>query len=500
MEIEKEKSSHETILKATGILGSIQVAKLLVGAIGAKCIAVFLGPIGFGMVGLLYNMLAIIGSLTSFGTNVSLSREVTIAKTLEDKNKIANKLSFLQKWSLYVGVFGALVTIVFSPFISKLTFGTTSKYYWFLIVAVNFIFLSLTNYRTALLQGHFKAKRLAISGFISSFLITLISIPLYYFLKQDAILPVIITSGIVGLGVMFFYTRDISISRNKETFFDSFKQGKELAKMGFLLSINVIFGLICSYIIKLYLNSSGRNTIIVGYYEVSNVILVSYVGIIFTAMGTDFYPRLTAIHKDKNKLTQFVNDQIDIGLLLVTPLIILFYIVSPFLITILYSQDFINVQLIFKAALFAVIIKAIIWPLAFIILAKGEKRLYFKQELLGDFLNVTLTLLMFQYLGLKGIGIAMVFNYTIYGIYVYTLLRKKFEFFVKRETLKIIIVSLTLGLASCIIVFFDDVLPIYFLLLGLLAISITYSYFQLTKRIDFKLLFSKIKTKIKGDK
>jgi O-antigen/teichoic acid export membrane protein len=253
-------------------------------------------------------------------------------------------------------------------------------------------------------------------------------------------------------------------------------------------------------VVKLYLNSSGSNTIIVGYYEVSNVILVSYVGIIFTAMGTDFYPRLTAIHKDKNKVTQFVNDQIDIGLLLVTPLIILFYIVSPFLITILYSEDFISVQLILKAALFAVIIKAIIWPLAFIILAKGEKRLYFKQELLGDFLNVTLTLLMFQYLGLKGIGIAMVFNYTIYGIYVYNLLRKKFEFFVKSETLKIIIVSLTLGLASCIIVFFDDVLPNYLLLFGLLAISITYSYFQLSKRIDFKLLFSKIKTKIKGDK
>ena len=64
-------------------------------------------------------------------------------------------------------------------------------------------------------------------------------------------------------------------------------------KMGFLLSINVIFGQICSYLIKLYLNGSGSSAEILGLFEVSSVILISYVGLIFNAMGTDFYPRIT---------------------------------------------------------------------------------------------------------------------------------------------------------------------------------------------------------------
>ena len=95
----------------------------------------------------------------------------------------------------------------------------------------------------------------------------------------------------------------------------------------------------------------------------------------------DFYPRLTAINSERKTVNKLVNDQIEIALLLITPAIIFLYLTAPYIIQILYTKEFLPVVLIFQAALLAIIVKASAWPLAFIILAKGDRKQYFKQQL-----------------------------------------------------------------------------------------------------------------------
>jgi O-antigen/teichoic acid export membrane protein len=268
-------------------------------------------------------------------------------------------------------------------------------------------------------------------------------------------------------------------------------------KMGFLLSINVIFGQICSYLIKIYLNGNGSTAEILGLFEVSSVILISYVGMIFNAMGTDFYPRITAVKSDNLKVKELVNDQIEIGLLLITPAISFLYFCAPFLIQALYTKDFLGVLLILKAALFAVIIKAIIWPLAYVILAKGDTKLYFKQEILSDLFLLVLTVILYHFFGLVGIGIASLFQFIIYAFYIIAILKKKFDFGIRKDTFKIIIVCSLIGLASCLITFTVDYPFAYYLLGGIFIISTVFSYKELDKRINLFSYYLKIKNKFK---
>jgi O-antigen/teichoic acid export membrane protein len=262
------------------------------------------------------------------------------------------------------------------------------------------------------------------------------------------------------------------------------------------LSINVIFGHICTFLIKLYLNGNGATSQILGFYEVSTVILITYVGMIFTSMSMDFYPRLTSINQDNSGMKELVNNQLEIGLLLVTPAIIFLYLVAPFVIQLLYTKEFLPVILIFKAALFSIIIKAIIWPLAFIILAKGNKKQYFKQELVGDFLNVSLTILLYNLYGLVGIGIASVVNFSLYGFYVYYIVNKNYDFCFRNDSFKIIIFSIIAGLVCCVSAFFvgEYYSKIFFLLV--LLVSIIYSYYQLDNRIGVKKSLQKILNKV----
>ena len=71
--------------------------KMIIGVIGSKCVAVFLGPIGIGTVGLLNNTIAIISSLTSFGLPITSVREVSLANAENDEIKESLSLKIVTK-------------------------------------------------------------------------------------------------------------------------------------------------------------------------------------------------------------------------------------------------------------------------------------------------------------------------------------------------------------------------------------------------------------------
>ena len=92
-----------------------------------------------------------------------------------------------------------LWTIIFSKLLSKLTFGTTDYYFWFVILSVNFVFSNISTSRIALLQGLRMIKSIAISNVVASVLITLVTLPIYYYFKIEGIIAVILVSSLINL-------------------------------------------------------------------------------------------------------------------------------------------------------------------------------------------------------------------------------------------------------------------------------------------------------------
>ena len=497
MKNNKQNSSHGTILKGTGVFGMMQFTKMAIGVVGAKFVAIFLGPAGIGIVGLLMNTLNIIGSLTNFGFAVTSVRQIAVAEADENPDALPKMIFVLQRIALFTGLLGAILTIAFSKLLSQWTFGNSDYTMWFIALSINFFLTSYTTSRGAILQGRRMIKSIAFSTVIASAAITAVTISLYYFLGFDGIVLVILLSSLINLIVNAYYTRKFESQKFAEGFSKLYQESLPVLKLGLLLSINVIFGYICTFLIKLYLNNNGESSQILGFYEISTVFLLSYVGLIFTSMSMDFYPRLTAVNSDRKTVNKLVNDQIEIALLLITPAIIFLYLTAPFVIQILYTKEFLPVLLIFQAALLAIIVKASAWPLAFIILAKGDRKQYFKQELVSDFLNVSLTILFYNYFGLVGIGIAMLLNYVLYGIYVYFIVNKKYNFYFRSDAFKIFIVSVILGsLCSAAVFFLQN--PYKSIVIGIVfLLSLLFSYNSLDKRIGMKSIYFKIRSKLR---
>ncbi|WP_162127631.1 oligosaccharide flippase family protein [Flavobacterium phycosphaerae] len=482
----KNNTSYRSILKATGVFGMMQVFRTLISIISSKFVAVYLGPVGLGLVSLLNNAVNIITAITNFEFLTIATREVALATNSDDNTALNKTVVMLQKMAVFISLFGALISLLFSKTLSNFTFGTPEKQYWFYLLSFYFIITSLSNARMAVLQGVNKIKTLAICNITAAFFIAIGTIIIYYFLRIEGIIWVMLYSSVVLFAVTIYFTRQYSFKITPFKFKEFYASSSPIFKLGFFMSINLILGQLGNFLIKLYLNADGNSLQILGYYEVSTVILINYLGLIFNAMSYDFFPKLSAISMDNDKVKQLVNNQIEMAVIIVTPAIILMYLLAPVIIKLLYTAEFSNSFLILKLGLFSVILKAIVFPLGYIILVKGDRLLFFKQALLGDILNLILSIVLYRYFGLLGLGLATVFNLVFFGIYVYIVVNRHYDFHFFATSKKLLITNLLLGTFAVLIIYSFQSLYVYVFISLLFILSVLYSLKELNHRINLK--------------
>lgn len=481
----KDTLENRSIVKAIGVFGSMRFFQMISQIIVAKFVAIFIGPSGIGLLGLLKNAIHLIVSITSFGFSTTSIKEIATPLNNDDDKLLQKAIGLSKRTSNYIGILGFFITILCSGILSKWIFNDITKFYWFLLLSFNFIILSKNTFYLTLMKGLRLTKVIAFSGVISSVAVAIVSLPIYYFYKKDGIIIAILLSNFVSLLVNIYLTKKVKQPKYTLGFKAYFKEAKPMLSLGVYLSINAIFGYLCHFLIKLFFKNYIDDDTVLGYYEVGIVILTTYVGTIFSVMTIDFYPRLTSFQHDNTIVKDLVNKQVIIGVLIVTPLILFFYLFDEFLIKLLYSKDFVIVSEILKIGLFSTIIKAIIWPLSFIILAKGNKSQYLKQELLGDFMNITFTVLLYLKFGLVGIGLSLCLNFLLYGAYLYWYVAKQYDFAFKNKTQLKLLICLGMGL-SVLLINYLVVVPIVQKLLIILIFlsSIGYSITELNKQID----------------
>lgn len=475
-----EKSFHRIIFKNTGLFGVSQFIKIAVKLISNKVAAIFLGTAGIGMIGLLENILALIQGFTSLGIASSSVREVAVLDG--DSKKEKRLLKVLYHWAIITGFLGFLVAIIFSNYINKAVFENENHLVWVLALSVYFIFSALTSIRLSVLQAKKQVSKIVQFHIVSAVITAILAITLYYFFQEEGIIPVFIFSSLFQFLLSFYLTRNIQISSEKIRFKEVVNEGMPMIKLGMLLSISAIFGQICFYIIRWFLKEKYSFDTL-GIYQVSNTLLVGYLGLVFSAMANDYYPRLCNFENDTNRFNDLVNDQTEMALLLVVPAILMLYLIAPFLIELLYSKDFLNVLEVLKFGLFAIVLKAIVWPIGFIPLIKGNKLLFLKQNLLGDGVNVIASILLFYNFGLLGLGIAMVSMFFISGIYNFYTAKMNYNFRYRKNTLQVLFVSCLIGLLAVFVMLFTEFSNFNYYIILLLIVSILYSFFTMKSKL-----------------
>ena len=411
-----KSSISRMAMKAMGLFGGVQIAGILCSIIRTKLVAMWIGPVGVGLFGLFNNALEMISTGTNLGIRSSSVRDISQALTGRDPGLVARMVSVVRKWSMWLGLAGALTTLLLAPLLSQVTFGDTTHIWGFVALSVAVLLQALTNGEYAILQGTARLKRLASVTLWGTIVGLAVSIPLFYLLRERSILPSILAyAAALAVFAWFFRNRDYppAVMSRHETF----DMGKGFVRLGIYMTLGNFASILASYAFNSWLNINA-GTEAVGYYQAGYTLLNKYTGLILTALGMEYYPRLSKVADSRIRLRAFVSQEINLAIAVMAPVVALFILLRELVVWILYTPEF-NVIFSFVSwGMIGTVLRTLSWCLAFTILAKGDGKTYLWTEVASAIINLVLNIVFYRWWGLTGLGIAFLVSYLLYTLII----------------------------------------------------------------------------------
>lgn len=400
-----------TIVKAMGVFGSIQVFNILCSIVRTKLVALWIGPIGMGLFAIFNSAIDMIVNIANLGMRTSATRSISMASDNPDK---LNRISVAaRRWAMWLGSLGAVAMIIASPWLSEMSFGDKSHVWGYVILAVAVLANSLTLGEQAVMQGTSMLKKLAQASFYGALVGLILSIPLYYFLGEQSIVPSILCYSLSVL--IFSYLirkKGIGLEGCTLTIKDTLAIGKDFLKLGMFITLTDVVSQTSNYIFISYLNNVA-NTETVGYYQAGYTLIARYTGLILSALCVEYFPRLSKVAHSNMKLNIFVSQEINIALMVLTPVIVAFILFARLIITILYTDEFFVIQNYITIGIVGMVFRVFSWCMSFVVLAKGRGKMFFIIEVMDIFVFLGAYIAAYHFFGLDGFGGAFVLWYFI---------------------------------------------------------------------------------------
>ncbi len=425
---ETRKHSYGQILKSSALIGGSSVINLGLGAVRTKAMALILGPSGFGLMNVYTLITQLTSSVAGLGINSSGVRQIAEAVGTGDAQRIARTVTTLRWVALCSGTLGALLLFGLSRPVSWLTFGDAEHIGAVALLSLAVFCGDVSQGQAALVQGMRRIGDLARMNVLGAFYGTVLSILIvYFFYRQGAaekgVVPALVCVAVMAVLMSWWYARKVQVERVSMNPRQVKDEASSLVRLGVVFMSSGLMAMGSTYLVNvLILHRFGLQG--AGFYSSAWTLGGYYVTFILGAMGTDFYPRLTAVARDNPECNRLVNEQVEVGLLFAGPGVIATLTVAPLVIQVFYAAAFWPAVEILRWICLGMLLRVASWPMGYLLIAKGERKLYFWSELISNALSVSLAWIGLTFFGLRGVGIAFFALYVAYWSGIYLVVRR----------------------------------------------------------------------------
>lgn len=465
------------ILNAIGIFGGTQVFTILLGIIRTKLVAIWIGPVGMGLFGLYSSVVDMMDMLTNMSIRDSSVRDISVANSSNSREKIVRIVKIVRRWSWAMGVIGAFVMLACSPMFSRLTFGNSDHTWEYMALSVCVFTFSIINCEQAVLQGTQKLRRLAYTMTVGVAVGLAITVPLYYFLRLDGIMPSIIVYAVSNcLVALVFRNRDFDKDKIELTVSETVKGGANFVRLGIFITLSSFIMMLGQYIFMIYLNHSA-DTAEVGLFQAGNALVYRYAMVLFSAIGLEYYPRLANICHSKLRLRVFVSQEVNILLYIIVPVAVLFLLFRELIVDILYSEEF-HVMIPFISwCMVGLVFKGVQWCVSYVLLAKGESKIFLATEVASAVVGLALNISFYELWGLEGLGISYTIWYFLYMSIVLVVYFGVFKLKMHRSVLAHILYAVVVAMVALWAINDSN----YFVIIALAVATMAISFIKIRK-------------------
>ena len=398
---------------AMGVYGGVQAVQILAGMIRGKFAALLLGVGGMGVASLYASAAAVVQQIAVAGLNLAVVREISGMSDDEEACKVAATVS--RRLTDLCAVGGVILCLLLSPLLSLLTFGSYEYTVGFMCLSLMVGMSVAATGRQALLQATRSLRPLAGATICSTVVSVVVAVPLYWAFSVNGIVPAMIAGSLSGL---WFYSRAVGRSRlcggsvgvrlrdHKPLVRRLLRSGMSLMAVG-AMTVGVTFA------VNVWLRAEAGESSVAMYNAASSV-SSQCASLVFMAMAMDYFPRISALAGDRRAMSGVVEHQIRAVLTVLAPMSCLLSAMAPLVTGLLFSSEFDGMIPMLRWLSVAMVLKGVSYPLGYVPLAMGHRRLYFRLEgIYGTVTVFTAVAAGYAAGGLEGIGVAMCAVYAL---------------------------------------------------------------------------------------
>jgi len=493
--LNKISKQYRNIISVTSIFGGLQILLILIGAIKGKIIAIYIGSEGMGQLALFTSILEIVNLLCTLGFGYSATRLVSKAHEQNSYYEIRKILSIVSKILLFSSTVGVILLILFSKNISHIFFGDETFFMSIIFISGTVFFTVFLNRNNLFLQSLNEFKNLAKSNLFGAFFGLLGSFIFYYYYGINGIVPSIIFTSIFIFFSSTFYFKKLKLEPIKITLNNAITEGGPMIKLGLVMVLASIVGAIVKNSINIFIINFGSISDL-GFYNAGHTIALSYVGMIFTAMSYEYFPRLSRISEDNKKVRKAVNQQSEIIFLTLLPILVVLICFTELIINVFLTREFYVIIKFIRILSFSILINSAAFTISYIPIAKGDKKVFFiYNTLVPGIAAMTFSSLGYYFGNLTGLAIGICLVSIVHLSFMFIVCKKSYEFRVTKNFISFFIVNLITISTAFTITFFESNLK--YLNIFVLIFSIWYSLYHLNKLVDLKEIINDLLIKFK---
>ena len=446
---EKRNDDYGHVLKYTSLFGGVQGLIILIGLVRNKFMAVLLGAGGMGLNALLVSVQNFSQQITGLG--ISFGAVPRLSEFYEQQRLLDYHIRVIRLWSLIAAVLGFVFCVLVSPLMNEASFTWGNHTLHYAMLGLSVARIQITS---------------ALFGLV-------VSLPLYYFLGHSGVVPVIVAISLGTMVVTLYYSwryYPLRLQLRRQMISD----GSDMVRLGMAFVLAAAAGSAAEMLIRFFLNVEGGLGD-VGLYNAGFMITITYAGMVFSAMDSDYFPRLSAVRQDIAKTNETVNKQTEVSLLLLAPMLVALIMLLPILIPLLFSREFLSVVGMAQVAVLAMYFKVLALPVAYVTLARRASLIYLLLEVTYFVVLVAAVVAGYRWWGLWGTGLAIVIAHAVEFLTVNGVAYWRFGFRSTIQVYRYALIQTVIGVGAYSLTFFAEGLHYWIAEAALTFISTAYS-------------------------
>ncbi len=421
-------NAYRTMLRSSSIIGGAQVINIAIGLVRMKAAAVLLGPAGVGLVGLYNNLMQTAATVASLGMANVGTRQIAAAHA-EGGDLAVGRIRRALFWAtLGLALIGAALFWLASGWVARVVLADPARAPQLAWLSLGVALSVATGYQAALLTGLRRVGDLARITIGAGLAGTVLGVAALWLWGEAGLLAMVLVAPAVTLALgHVFVARVKGPPGPAPDWAETSREWRNLARLGLAFMLSAVVTLLGHLAARMLVQRElGPEAL--GQFQAAWTIGMTYLGFVLGAIGTDYFPRLTAVIQDPAQACRMVNEQTEVSLLLCAPVLLAMLGCAPWVIRLLYSAEFGPAIDILRWQLLGDILKVLSWPLVSVIPARGAGKTFMLTESLAMAALLAAIWIGIPWFGVTATGIAFVAMYGLYLPLVWVLGRRMIGF------------------------------------------------------------------------